>query len=126
MQTGSPSRTALSAAAHRAAHQVLEAGTIFHDPLAVRILGEHAERVAEHARSQPQRRAMRLFIAARTRFTEDALAHAVANGVAQLVVLGAGLDTFAYRNPFGDRLRVFEIDHPNTQQWKRELLARAQ
>src|SRR5262249_9122379 len=41
------------------------------------------------------------------------------------VVLGAGLDTFAYRSPFGDRLRVFEVDHPATQAWKRERLADA-
>ena len=44
-------------------------------------------------------------------------------GASQLVVLGAGFDTFAYRNPFGDRLRVFEVDHPATQAWKRERLA---
>ena len=44
----------------------------------------------------------------------------------QLVVLGAGLDTFAYRNPFaGSGLRVFEVDHPATQTWKRDLLAEA-
>jgi len=41
------------------------------------------------------------------------------------VVLGAGLDTFAYRNPFGGRLRVFEVDHPATQAWKRRRLAEA-
>ena len=46
---------------------------------------------------------------------------AVKNGVRQYVLLGAGLDTFAYRNPFPD-LRVFEVDHPATQAWKRELL----
>ena len=42
----------------------------------------------------------------------------------QYVVLGAGLDTFAYRNPFGE-LRVFEVDHPDTQAWKRERLQHA-
>ena len=68
---------------------------------------------------------MRIFIAVRTRFAEDALAAAVQDGVRQLVVLGAGLDTFAYRSPFGDRLRIFEVDHPATQAWKRELLAAA-
>jgi methyltransferase (TIGR00027 family) len=67
---------------------------------------------------------MRLFIAARSRFAEAILAEAVnGRGVAQLVVLGAGLDTFAYRNPFPDRLRVFEVDHPATQDWKRQRLA---
>ena len=61
----------------------------------------------------------------RTRFAEDALAAAVKHGVRQLVVLGAGLDTYAYRNPFGDRLRIFEVDHSATQVWKRQLLAEA-
>lgn len=55
---------------------------------------------------------MRIFIAVRSRFAEDSLAAAVTLGVSQLVVLGAGLDTFAYRSPCGDRLRVFEVDHP--------------
>jgi methyltransferase (TIGR00027 family) len=63
-------------------------------------------------------RDFRAFMAARSRYAEDRLAEAVANGVAQYVVLGAGLDTFAYRNPF-PALRVFEVDFPATQQWKR-------
>jgi methyltransferase (TIGR00027 family) len=45
----------------------------------------------------------------------------VSQGVTQYVLLGAGLDTFAHRNPY-PQLRVFEVDHPATQQWKRELL----
>jgi methyltransferase (TIGR00027 family) len=49
----------------------------------------------------------------------------VERGVRQLVVLGAGLDTFAYRSPFGARLRIFEVDYPATQAWKRERLAAA-
>jgi len=124
MQTGQPSRTALAAARHRAAHQLLEHRRVFSDPLAVKILGESAEAVAAEARAHVERRAMRLFIAARSRFAEDALASAVSRGVDQFVVLGAGLDTFAYRNPHPD-LRVFEVDHPATQAWKRERLAAA-
>ena len=50
------------------------------------------------------------------------MALAVGRGVPQFVVLGAGLDTFAYRNPFPD-LRVIEVDHPATQAWKRQMLA---
>jgi len=126
MLTGQPSRTAFAAAAHRAAHQVLEQGRIFRDPLAAAILGESPEAIASDAEAHPERRPMRAFIAARTRFTEDALAAAVERGTSQLVVLGAGLDTFAYRNPFGERLRVFEVDHPATQAWKRERLAGAE
>jgi methyltransferase (TIGR00027 family) len=125
MQTGKPSRTAFAAAGHRAAHQVLERGAIFADPLAVRILGEDAETVVREAEEQPTRRLMRMFIAVRTRFTEDALAAAVGRGVEQLVVLGAGLDTYAYRSPFGEKLRIFEVDYPATQEWKRERLRAA-
>jgi methyltransferase (TIGR00027 family) len=121
-----PSRTAFAAAAHRAAHQLLEQGRIFADPLAVPMLGLDAEAVAREAEAEPERRGMRLFIAARTRLAETALRAGVeTRGVAQLVVLGAGLDTFAYRNPFGERLKVFEVDHPSTQAWKRRRLAEA-
>jgi methyltransferase (TIGR00027 family) len=68
---------------------------------------------------------MRIYIAARTRFTEDALCAAVERGVRQVVVLGAGLDTIAYRGALGDRVRIFEVDHPATQDWKRQRLAAA-
>jgi methyltransferase (TIGR00027 family) len=125
MRQGEPSRTALAAAAHRAAHQILEGGRIFSDPLAVRILGRDAESIAREAEAEPSRRRMRLFIAVRTRFAEDALAAAVEGGVRQLVVLGAGLDTYAYRSPFGSQLRIFEVDHLATQEWKRRRLEEA-
>jgi methyltransferase (TIGR00027 family) len=125
MKRGKPSRTAWAAAAHRAAHQLLEQGRIFTDPLALRILGEDAETVARKAAERPSGRRMRIFIAARTRFAEDAIAAAVEGGVRQVVVLGAGLDTYAYRSPWGDRLRIFEVDHPATQAWKRQRLREA-
>lgn len=91
----------------------------------MRILGEDAEVVVREAELDPSRRRLRLFIAARTRFAEDALAAAAAHGVGQLVVLGAGLDTYAYRSPLGKSLRIFEVDHPATQAWKRQRLADA-
>jgi len=131
MRLGKPSRTALAAAFHRAAHQVLEGGRIYCDPLALRILGEDAEAVARQAAEQPSRRRMRAFIAARTRFAEDALVAAIERAVSQVVILGAGLDTYAYRSSFkngmhpltaGARLRTFEVDHPATQEWKRQRL----
>jgi methyltransferase (TIGR00027 family) len=125
MQFGKPSRTALAAAFHRAAHQVLEQGRIFADPLALRILGADAPAIARQAAENPAGRRMRLFIAVRTRFAEDALATAYERGVRQVVVLGAGLDTYAYRNPFGQRLRIYEVDHPATQAWKRQRLQEA-
>jgi len=125
METGTPSRTAWAAAFLRAAHQVLEHGRIFSDPLAIRILGTDEATIARYAEERPDARFMRAFIACRTRFAEDTLANAVACGVRQLVVLGAGLDTFAYRSPFAERLRIFEVDHPSTQAWKRQLIEAA-
>ncbi len=125
MQQGQPSRTASSAASHRAAHQVLERGLIFTDPLATRILGTDAEAAVRDAENDPSRRSLRLFVAVRARFAEDSLSVAVAGGVRQLVVLGAGLDTYAYRTAFGENLRIFEVDHPATQAWKRHRLAEA-
>jgi methyltransferase (TIGR00027 family) len=126
MQEQQPSRTALGAAARRAVHQLDEAGRIFHDPLARRILGREADRlIAEYsgARGFP---AMELFIAARSRFAEDCLTEAVGRGVRQAVVLGAGLDTLALRQPHADAgLEVFEVDHPATQLWKRHRIAEA-
>jgi methyltransferase (TIGR00027 family) len=125
MRLDQSSRTALAAATHRAAYQILEKGRVFSDPLALRILGQDAETVAREAQENPSKRAMRLFIAVRTRVAEDALAAAVERGVRQVVVLGAGLDTYAYRSPFRDRLHIFEVDHPATQEWKRRQLAAA-
>jgi methyltransferase (TIGR00027 family) len=122
MFNGGPSRTALGAARHRALHQVLEGGRIFSDPLALRILGESEESIRSDPDANAAARRLRSFIALRSRFAEDALLAAVPSGVTQLVVLGAGLDTFAYRSALGDRLRVFEVDHPDTQAWKRARL----
>jgi methyltransferase (TIGR00027 family) len=122
MESGTPSRTAIGAARHRAAHQILEQGFIFFDPLALRILGEDDESVSRWASERPWGRKMRVFLAVRSRFAEDAVATSVARGVRQLVVLGAGLDTFAYRCPF-ENLHIFEVDHPDTQAWKRQRLA---
>jgi methyltransferase (TIGR00027 family) len=118
------SRTARGTALHRAAHQVLEAGAIFTDPFAVAVLGEEASTIAAQEDARPERRLMRLFIASRSRFADDAAAAAYVRGTRQVVVLGAGLDTFALRNPHAD-LRVFEVDHPSTQLWKRGQLAQA-
>src|ERR1700687_5217949 len=126
MEKGKFSRTARRAAIRRAAHQLLDQPRVLDDPLALRIIGSEAE---EALRSNPKEhhafsRAFRAFMAARSRYAEDELARAVALGVTQYVVLGAGLDTFAYRNPHPS-LRVFEVDHPSTQAWKCEQLQAA-
>ncbi|MFI6999165.1 class I SAM-dependent methyltransferase [Nocardia sp. NPDC050175] len=123
MQTGEPSRTALGAAVYRAHHQVADAGRIFRDPLAVPIVGT-MPKLTDSFFDRDTHGRIRLLVAARSRFAEDALAEAVAAGTGQAVILGAGLDTFAYRNPH-PRLRVFEIDHPDTQEWKRKRLREA-
>ena len=123
MQPGQFSRTALGAAGHRAAHQVLEGGRIFADPFALRILGEDAESAVAAAREDPGRRGLRNFIATRSRFAEEAARRAIGEGARQIVVLGAGLDTFAYRLEPSEGLRVFEVDHPATQAEKRRRLA---
>lgn len=125
MEAASPSRTALRVAMRRAAHQLYDAQPlVLDDPIAVPILGsDYLPEVHKTATKlhKPFSVALRAFLVARSRYAEDLLAHAVVNGVTQYVLLGAGLDTFAHRNPYS-HLHVFEVDHPATQQWKRELL----
>jgi len=124
MKERQPSRTALGAAGYRAAHQLFEGGKVFCDPFARTILGDGADTLIERLSADPAAPRARIFMAARSRFAEDCLGAAVARGVRQAVVLGAGLDTFALRNPYADLgLRVFEVDHPATQAWKQRRLA---
>src|SRR5580698_740671 len=118
MEQAKPSRTALRVALRRAAHQLYDARPlVLDDPFAVRILGPGAEELqrtpGRHAenKARPFSIGLRAFLVARSRYAEDQLAHAVARGVNQYVLLGAGLDTFAHRNPH-PQLRVFEVDHP--------------
>jgi methyltransferase (TIGR00027 family) len=125
MRQGQASRTAIGAAGHRAAHQVLERGIVFTDPLALAILGQDADEAIALAKEKPERRPLRFFIAMRSRFAEDMARRAMADGVRQILVLGAGLDTFAYRVQGAEDLRVFELDHPATQRDKRRRLADA-
>lgn len=99
---------------------MLDCPPIFEDPVAIKIVGDDI--TAFHGKRSRQ---LRAFVAARSRYAEDELASSVAGGVSQYVVLGAGLDTFAYRNPYSPRLRVFEVDHPDTQAWKQECLRAA-
>jgi methyltransferase (TIGR00027 family) len=124
MEVGRASKTALRVAIRRAAHQLMERPRVLDDPIAVRLIGSGYARDLERA-SHKVARDFRAFMAVRSRYAEDQLAAGVAQGVAQYVILGAGLDTFAYRNPFAS-LQVFEVDFPATQDWKREMLAEAQ
>jgi methyltransferase (TIGR00027 family) len=124
MDEGRPSRTAQSTAQLRAAHQILDQPRILDDPLALRIIGPAAEAaVRTNSQRDQQLTTLRAFVALRSRYAEDEVARAVQRGVRQYVILGAGLDTFAYRNPYvSSGLRVFEVDHPSTQSWKRTRL----
>ncbi|MFI7529612.1 class I SAM-dependent methyltransferase [Nocardia salmonicida] len=132
MDNEGPSRTALTTAYARAYHQIADRPLILTDPVAARLLGVTADELTAWEQPTGDRRgvevddrARRLFFAARARFAEDRVAAAVAAGTRQVVVLGAGLDTFAYRNPHPE-LRVFEVDHPATQAWKRQRLVAAE
>ena len=127
MKPNEPSRTALMIARQRAAHQLLDHGAILDDPFAMKILREDEKDVTQFANAHPLASIGRLITAARSRIAEDALAGAVERGVRQIVILGAGLDTFALRNPHGARqIHIYEVDHPATQAWKRQRLAEVQ
>lgn len=127
MKDDQPSRTAQLVAIRRAAHQILDKPKVFDDPLALSVIGWEsamALQTGRHQSKDPQLSLhLRAFYVVRSRHAEDELAFAVGCGVRQYVILGAGLDTFAYRNPYPERaLRVFEVDHPATQAWKRARL----
>jgi methyltransferase (TIGR00027 family) len=127
MDSGAPSETALGAAKLRAVHQILEYPHILQDPFALPILGPGAEVELRSALAQyqlPFARGMRASMVLRSRYADDRFYDATRRGVRQYVVLGAGLDTFAYRNQYPEHmLKVFEVDHPATQKWKRARLA---
>lgn len=106
---------------HRAAHQRLDKGSIFADPFAELILPRHLQQRLERWGMARERRLLRAFVAYRSRLAEALLAEATARGTRQIVVVGAGLDTLALRNPFPQAI-LYEVDHPATQNWKRGRL----
>jgi len=127
MKENRPSATAQRVAMRRAAHQLLDDPKVFDDPVALRIIGKESASALQadprQFESTPLSAYLRAFIAARSRYAEDELALGVRRGVRQYVILGAGLDTFAQRNPHPEGLlHVFEVDHPTTQTWKRARL----
>ena len=128
MSNRETSRTALSTAYLRAAHQLLDAKPlIFEDPVALQILGNAAQHRIQESTDQyqtPAGRALRSHLVLRSRFTEDRLAEATVRGVRQYVIVGAGFDTFALRQPeWAASLKIIEIDHLGTQTVKRSRLA---
>ena len=125
-ETKGPSRTAMVAAAGRAAHLIVDrAPHLFQDTVAETLLGERAAELLSYHRESgdhPVLSGTRSQVSARSHYTEARLA---AGDFEQYVILGAGLDTFAYRSPLAGQVAVFEVDHPATRAWKRELLAAA-
>jgi methyltransferase (TIGR00027 family) len=122
-----PSQTALTAAAARAAHLIVDNDPpIFTDEFAVALLGDQAEQLISFHRGHGTHVVLsgaRAQVTCRSRYTEDCLARSVRQGVTQYVILGAGLDSFAYRGDLAGQVAVFEVDHPATQQWKRRQLS---
>jgi len=108
----------------RAAHQLIDRPLVFEAPFAMRIIGPDAAAATQAKAEGSVSAAFRAFMAVRSRYAEDELRCAVERGVRQYVVLGAGLDTFAWRNPWPE-LRVFEVDFPATQHWKKQRVANA-
>lgn len=122
MDGGRPSATALSSAAARAAHLVADGEPkVFADTVAPRLLGGLADEMIRYHREQGEHIILagtRAVTTVRARYAEQRLGRHV-----QYVILGAGLDTFAYRADGG--IAVFEVDHPATQEWKKGLLKAA-
>jgi methyltransferase (TIGR00027 family) len=123
-QAEAPDSTAVRVALWRAMHVDFDAPPhVFEDEIGLRLAAPD-----EGWRQRPDMdpnatRSFRAAIVARARFIEDLVTEQAARGVDQYVILGAGLDTFAQRRPeIASRLRVFEIDQPGTQAWKRRRL----
>jgi methyltransferase (TIGR00027 family) len=118
----------VGAAIARAMHQVLDADPkILDDPLVVGLVeGSSREEIMRQPQDSRAPEWFRSTFPLRSRFTEDSLRDAVDDGIQQYVMLGAGMDTFPYRQPkwASRRLRIFEIDYPESQKFKRECLAR--
>ena len=111
----------------RAEHQLLDHPRVLDDPLALRIIGKDSDSIMQaellQSESSPLSPCLRATTVVRSRYVEDKLAIGIRRGILQYVILGAGLDTFAYRNPYPKGLlHVFEVDHPMTQAWKRDRL----
>jgi methyltransferase (TIGR00027 family) len=124
------SETALGIAQLRAVHQFLDdEPKILDDAVILRLLGADAVeqlKVDFAGADRPQRRGLRADVVWRSRYAEDRLAQAVRRGVRQCVILGAGFDTFAYRQPdWARHLRIYEIDSPATQEEKHRRLQAA-
>lgn len=128
MEQAQRSRTLEIPAIMRALHQTVDGDPkILTDPIAPRLLDPDDDRKwLAPLLNHPFAKQLRAGFVLRSRYAEDCLAEAAQRGVGQYVILGAGLDTFAYRQPpWGGQLRIFEVDQPLTQDWKRSRLTAA-
>ena len=121
MLSGQPSQTMLRSAIRRAAHQLLDDPLIFNDPIIIGLVPEAYEPSIRNTLDDvgaPDPKLLRYMFAMRSRFAEDHLAQAVARGVRQYVMVGAGLDTFPWRQPdFAKTMQIFAADHPASLAW---------
>jgi methyltransferase (TIGR00027 family) len=126
MKQNGHSLTAHKVAMMRAAHQIFDNPKIFDDPIALSIVGTQSasEIYAEKRKYKTRLHSyLRAIVVARSKFVEDELPDAIKHGIHQYVILGAGLDTFAYRNPYSaSELKIFEVDYSATQDWKCQQL----
>ena len=123
-QVAAPDNTAVRTALWRALHVEVDSPPhVFRDEIGLKLAApDNGWRRRPDMDPRGTSRA-RASIVARARFIEDVLVEQVDHGVRQYVILGAGLDTFAQRRPeIASRLRVFEIDQPSPQAWKRQRL----
>ncbi len=130
MQNQTASKTALGTAYMRAAHQLLdEEPLLLSDPVALSLLGPDTAETIRGALARyqsPRGKALRAHVVLRSRFTEDRLQEAAAKGVRRYIVIGAGFDSFALRQPsWAEALKIVEVDHPATHSAKRERIAKA-
>ncbi|WP_423382076.1 SAM-dependent methyltransferase [Burkholderia sp. LMG 32019] len=122
-----PKPSALIVATQRAAHQLLDRPLVLDDPVALTVLGAaDAQALRDNLDKyrQPMTVGMRSTVVVRSRLADDVWTDAIERGIRQYVVLGAGLDTSAYRRPDAPG-RVFEVDLPATQAWKQARLREA-
>ena len=115
----------------RAVHQLLDGlPRVLDDTVVVRLLGPDTEWYVRDRAAQmlgPRATALRTHVLLRSRYAEERLQSAMSGGVTQFLILGAGLDTFAYRQPDWARaLRIYEVDHPASQAAKRDRLGAAE
>jgi methyltransferase (TIGR00027 family) len=122
--TSGPDSTAVRVALWRALHlEVDEAPHVITDDVGLRLAQPEPDWRIRGDMSPAGTAAFRASIVARARFIDDLVCARAADGVEQYVVLGAGLDTFAQRHPeLTHTLRIYEVDQPGTQAWKRRRL----